>query len=168
MSYGSLLGWSAAIIVLVVIIQGFWKNERRLISQDSGERPPQVFALDRWGAFHTALSIALTLIIVIHGLVFFGALYGPSFPIWLGASAVGALLILNASGVFTESKRKSREFGPLRRIHVVLMVIVLALSFAHIELLTGGSFLRMVIEGGIVAGVMIVVLFVFVRISVHS
>jgi hypothetical protein len=47
------------------------------------------------------------------------------------------------------------------------MVIVLALSFAHIELLIGGPFARTLIEGGIVAAVIIVVLFVFVSISVQ-
>jgi len=168
LAYGSLLGWSGAIVVPVVIIQGVRKMEKRPLLQGKDGLKRQGFAMDRWGAFHTALSIALTVIVLIHGLVFLGGLFVSSFPIWLGALAVGSLLVLDASGVATEATRKSRRFGPLRRIHVVLMMIVAVLSFAHIELLVAGSFIPTMLEGAIVAFLVIVVVFVGIMVSVAS
>lgn len=102
-AYGSLLGWSGAIAVPVVIIQGVRKIEKRPPPHIKAGLRGEGFAIDRWGAFHTALSIALTVIVLIHGIVFLGGLFGPSFPIWLGALAVGSLLVLDASGVATEA-----------------------------------------------------------------
>ena len=168
MAYGSLLGWSGAIAVPVVIIQGARKVEKRPTSEGGDKLVRSGFAADRWGAFHTALAIAVTVIILVHGLLFFGGLFGPSFPIWLGAFAVGSLLVLDASGVATEAMRKSRKFGPLRRVHVVLMVVVAALSFAHIELLVTGPFVRTMLQGAIVTALVIVVVFVGIMVSVGS
>ena len=168
LAYGSLLGWTGAIVVPVVVIQGVRKMEKRSLPQGKEGLKGQGFAMDRWGAFHTALSIALTVIVLIHGLVFLGGLFGPSFPIWLGALAIGSLLVLDASGVATEAMRKSRRFGPLRRIHIVLMMIVAVLSFAHIELLVAGPSVHTMVEGAIVASLVIVVIFVGIMISVAS
>jgi hypothetical protein len=168
LAYGSLLGWSGALVVPVVIIQGVRKIEKRPSPQSKEGLRRAGFAMDRWGAFHTALSIALTVIVLVHGLLFVGGLFGPNFPVWLGALAVGSLLVLDASGVATEAMRKSRRFGPLRRVHVVLMVTVAALTLAHIELLVAGPFVRTMLQGAIVAFLVIAVVFVGIMVSVAS
>jgi len=168
LAYGSLLGWSGAVTALVVTFQGFRPMETQPSVRDRKQRVlHREVAIDRWGGIHTALSIAATLIIAFHGVLFLGGLMEPSLAIWLGAVAFAALLVLNSSGVLTESKRKFREFGSFKRLHVVLMVIVLVVSLAHIELLLAGSFERAIIQGAIVALVVIFVVFVSVPLTLR-
>jgi hypothetical protein len=150
--------------VLLVLIQGFRKIEKPSASHGETNRFVRYeVAIDRWGGIHTALAIAVTVLIAIHGLLFFPGLLGFSLPIWLGATAFIFVVVLNLSGVFTEVKRKSREFGSLKTLHVVLMLIVLVLSAIHIELFVEPSYIRSIVEGAIIA---FVVAFV-VLISVH-
>jgi xanthine/uracil/vitamin C permease (AzgA family) len=100
--------------------------------------------------------------------LFFPSISEVSLAIWFGVSGFIVLVVLNLSGLLTESKRKSREFGPLRRLHVVLMLTVLVLSIAHIELVVGPSFLRSIVEGAIIASVVTFVVFVSVPITLRA
>jgi hypothetical protein len=169
LAYGSLLGWSGLVVAMVLMVQGFRRMKTRPVAREVSQKGlRREVALDRWGGIHTALSIAATVIVAFHGTLFLGGLVEPSLAIWLGAAAFGALLVLNSSGVLTESKRKFREFGSLKRLHVVLVVIVLVLALAHIELLLTGFFERTIVEGAIVALVVICVVFVSVPLSLPS
>ena len=114
------------------------------------------------------MSIAATVLIGIHGALFFPSISEVSLAIWFGISGFIVLVVLNLSGLLTESKRKSREFWPLRRLHVVLMLTVLVLSIAHIELVVGRSFLRSIVEGAIIASVVTFVVFVSVPITLRA
>jgi hypothetical protein len=167
-AYGALLGWSGMIGVLIVMLQGFRKAETRG-SGDSGTGIRRYdFAINRWGGIHTALSIAITVLLGIHGLLFYGGLSELSLPLWLGASAFFLLIALNLSGLLTESKRKLREFSSLRTIHVVLMLIVVALSIIHIQLLVGPSYARIIMEGAIVAGAVAIIVLLSVPMTIRT
>ena len=122
----------------------------------------------RNGAGYTfALSIIVIILVLIHGAVFFPSLFEPSLLIWLGAAAFFVLIVLNFSGVITESKRRSREFGQLKRVHLLLMVLALALAVVHIEGLMTGLFLRSIIVGAIVGLVGALVVFITVPLTIR-
>jgi len=168
-AYGALLGWSGMIGVLIVMLQGFRKAETHAVSRGSDNGMHRYdFAINRWGGVHTALSIAVTVFLGIHGLLFYGGLVELSLPLWLGASAFFVLIALNLSGLLTESKRKFREFSSLRTVHVVLMLIVVALSIVHIELLVGPSYARLLIEGAIVAGAVAIIVLLSVPMTIRT
>jgi len=166
LGYGALLGWSGMVGAVAVTVQGYRKMKKRPEPQDSSDGLFR-FELDinRWGGIHTALSIAVTVLIGIHGLLLFPNLSEFSLAIWLGVLGFGVLVLLNLSGLLTESKRKSREFGSLKRLHVILMLIVLVFSIIHIELVVGPSFVRSIIEGAIIVFVVTFVVFVSVPIT---
>ena len=169
LGYGVLLGWGGIVGALAVVIQGYRKMTRP--SDPQGGRQSRLrykFNINRWGGIHTALSIAVTVLIGIHGALLFPDLSDVSLAIWLGVSAFVLLVVLNLSGILTESKRKSREFGSLKRLHVVLMLVVLVFSVVHIELVVGPSFLRSIIAGAIIASVVTVAVFVSVPITLHA
>ena len=169
LGYGSLLGWSGMVGALAVTIQGYRKMKKRS-QPDGSSQGITRYELDinRWGGIHTALSIAVTVLIAIHGILFFPNLSAVSFAIWLGVLGFIVLVVLNLSGLITESKRKAREFGSLKRLHVVLMVVVLVFSIIHVELLVGPSILRSVIDGVIIVLVVTFVVFVSVPITLHA
>ena len=166
--YGALLGWSGIVGVLILLTQGFRKIEKGSPSQGRDNIGRYEITLDRWGGIHTALAIAVTVIIAIHGLLFFPGLLGLSFAIWLGAIAFIVMVALNLSGLLTEMKRKSREFGSLKTLHVVLMLIVVALSAIHIELFLETGYVRSIIEGSIIACVVAFVVLVSVPVTLHT
>jgi len=169
LAYGSLLGWSGIVCVLVVIIQGF-RNIAKPSSPEVGQSGSAhyEFAVNRWGGIHIALSIAVTVLVVLHGLLFWGGLWVFSFPVWLGAMAFIVLVVLNLSGLFTESKRKSRRFGSLKNVHVLLMAVVLVLVLAHIELIAEAWYARSIVEGAVVAFVVVFVVLVSVPFTIHT
>jgi hypothetical protein len=167
--YGALLGWGGMVGVLLVLIQGFRKIEKPSPSHRETNRfVRHEYTLDRWGGIHTALAIAVTVLIAIHGSLFFPGLLGLSLPIWIGATAFILMVLLNLSGVLAEVKRKSREFGSLKRLHVVLMLIVLALSAIHIELFVEASYVRSIVEGAIIAFVVAFVVLISVPITLRA
>ena len=169
LGYGALLGWSGMVGVLLLLIQGFRKSEKRSPSHRATDRFIHYeVAFDRWGGIHTALAIAVTVLVAIHGLLFLPGLQELSLPIWLGAIAFIVMVVLNLSGVLTEVKRKSREFGSLKTLHVILMLIVLALSAIHIELFVEASYVRSIIEGAIVASVVAFVVLVSVPLILRN
>jgi glucan phosphoethanolaminetransferase (alkaline phosphatase superfamily) len=169
LGYGALLGWSGMVGVLLVVIQGFRRIENRSPIHGGIDRFVRYeVGIDRWGGIHTALAIAVTVLVALHGLLFFPGLLEFSLPIWLGAIAFVVMFVLNLSGVLTEVKRKSREFGSLKTLHVVLMVIVLALSAIHIELFIGASYIRSIVEGAIIAFVVAFVVLVSVPITIRT
>lgn len=169
LGYGALLGWSGMVGVLLVLIQGLRKIDKRAPSHGGTNRFVHYeVAFDRWGGIHTALAIAVTVLVAIHGLLFLPGLQELSLPIWLGSIAFIVMVVLNLSGVLTEVKRKSREFGSLKTLHVVLMLIVLALSVIHIELFVEASYVRSIIEGAIVASVVAFVVLVSMPIILRN
>jgi len=166
LSYGSLLGWAGIFGVVAILVQGFRKVENRQGPTDPIVKIARLNSgLIRWGGIHTALSIAVTVLIAVHAAIFFASLWAVSLAIWLGATGFVFLLVLNASGLATESKRKSRQFGSLKRIHVILMLAVLLLSVLHIELLLGITFPRSAVDGAIIILVVLFVVFVSVPIT---
>jgi hypothetical protein len=168
MTYGSLLGWSGILGVLAVTVQGYRKMKKRSASANHDGILRYKLDINRWGGVHAALSIAVTVLIAIHGALFLPAVAGLNLAIWLGASGFIVLVALNFSGIFTESKRKFPQFGSYKRLHVALMLIVLALSVIHVELLVGPSFLRSLIEGAIIAFAVAFVVFVSVPVTLHA
>ena len=168
LGYAILLGWSGMVGALVVTIQGYRKMQKPLQPQIDGQRLLRYkLDINRWGGTHTALSIAVTVLIAIHGALLFPGLSGISFAIWLGVSGFIVLVVVNLSGLFTESRRKTREFTLLKRLHVVLMILVLVFSISHVELVFGPSFLRSTIEGVIIVFVVTFVVFVSIPITLH-
>ena len=147
--YGALLGWSGMIGLLAVVLQGFRRVGTPPNHLSGSEASWYETELNRWGGLHTALAIVITVVIGIHALVFISSLWALSLAIWLGATSMIALIVLNGSGVFTESKRKLAQFGSLKRLHVISMLLVIALSFLHIELLIGPGFARSFLAGAI-------------------
>ena len=169
LGYGALLGWSGMVGVLAITIQGFRKMKKRYEPRAKSQGLVHYdLDINRWGGIHTALSIAVTVLIGFHGALLFPDLSEISFGIWLGVSGFIVLVVLNLSGLLTESKRKSREFGSLKRLHVVLMLIVLVFSMIHIELLVGPSFLCSIIEGVIIVFAVTFVVFVSVPIKQYA
>ena len=161
--YGVLLGWSGMIGVLIVLVQGYRRVEKQPTNLDRKHAIVGFkVGLSRWGAIHTALSVAVTVIIAVHAVVFFSSLWSVSIAIWLGATAFITLLVLNASGPLTEAKRGSRGFGSLKKLHVVLMSFVIVLSVLHIELLVGPMFAGPAISGSIIALAVAFVVFLVV------
>ena len=169
LAYGALLGWSGMVGALAITVQGYRKMEKRAEHRDSGQEIVR-FELDtnRWGGIHTALSIAVTVLIGIHGVLLFPNLSEVSLAIWLGVLGFSVLVVLNLSGLVTESKRKSREFGSLKKLHVILMLVVLVFSLIHIELVVGPSFLRSIVEGVIIVLAVTFVVFVSVPITLQT
>jgi len=60
------------------------------------------------------------------------------------------LIAVNLSGLFTEFRRKTRQFGQFRKVHVMLMVAVSTLTLVHVEGLISGLFVRSIFAGAIV------------------
>ncbi len=169
--YGGLLGWSATIVILILVIQSFWKSQSYLRSfpkRGDGTIARYEFAVNRWGGVHIGLSIVVIVLAAVHGALFFPSLIGLSLAIWLGAVSFLILLIVNLSGVFTESKRRSRDFGPFKRLHILLMLAALVLAILHVESLVGAQLLRSIITGTIVALVGAFVVFLTVPLTVRS
>ena len=161
--YAALLGWSAIFGVLILVIQGFWKTGTYLTNLP-GRRESGVgsyeHAVNQWGGVHVALSIVVTIFVAIHGAFFLQSLAYPSVAIWLGAVAFVILIGVNLSGLLVESRRKSRQFGRFKRLHVTLMLIVLALTLVHVEGVISGLFGRSILAGAIIGfvGALVVVI----------
>ncbi len=135
--YAAVIGWSTITVFLILMIQGFWSRKRHLNSRGESKRHGRHVSyqvtLFKWGGMHSALSIVVTVFLIIHGFLLLPGLFEPSLALWVGAVAFVILLVLNLSGLLTESARKSRRFGLFKKIHVWLMLIVLILVLIHVE-----------------------------------
>jgi len=151
--YAALLGWSAIVGVLILVVQGFWKTSG-YPEYTTGRRGSEVSSynrtVNRWGGVHVALSIVTTIFVAIHSAFLLQSLEYPSVAIWFGAVAFAVLIAVNLSGLFTEFRRKSRQFGQFRKVHVMLMLAVLTLTLVHVEGLISGLFVRSIFAGAIV------------------
>ena len=169
--YAALLGWSAIVGVLILVIQGLWKTKayldgvpgRRNSGVGSHER-----AVNHWGGVHIALSIVVTIFVAIHGTFFLQSLLYPSVAIWFGAVAFTVLIGVSLSGLLTESRRKSRQFGRLKRLHVTLMLSVLALTLIHVEGVISGLFDRSILAGAIIGFVGAFVVVIIITLTDHT
>lgn len=135
-SHTALIGWSTITVFLILMVQGFWSRNRHLNIRGKSQSVPHVsyqLALFKWGGMHSALSIVVTVFLIVHGFLLLPGLFEPSLALWVGAAAFIILLVLNLSGLLTESARKSRSFGVFKKIHVWLMLIVLILVIIHVE-----------------------------------
>jgi len=160
--YADVLGWSAVVAFLLLVIQGFW-SRRRHMSLNAEPRRVHVsyrLALFEWGGMHTAMSIVVTVFFIVHGFLLLPGLWEPSLALWLGASAFFILLLVNFSGLLTESARKSRRFSLLKRWHYWLMFIVLVLVVLHVEGTVTILSPRLILSGTIVG--LAAVLFVWI------
>jgi len=134
--YAALIGWSTITVFVILMVQGFWSRNTHLnirVKSQSASHVSYQLALFKWGGMHSALSIVVTVFLIIHGFLFLPGLFEPSLALWVGAVAFVILLLLNLSGLFAESARKSRSFGVFKKIHVWLMLIVLILVILHVE-----------------------------------
>jgi len=151
LQYAVILGWSAIFGVLVLLVQGAWKTKAYL-NTHVNQRGIGFFerAVNQWGGIHVALSIVITIFAIVHGAFFLQSLLSPSVAIWFGAAAFAVLVVVNLSGLSTELKRKSRQFGRFRGLHITLMLAVLGLTLLHVEGVLSGLFLRPIVAGAIV------------------
>jgi hypothetical protein len=166
--YGGPLGWSASVVVLVLVIQSFWKTRTYSKELRDAKAPVRYqFAINKWGGLHVALSIVVIILVIVQGIVFLPSLFEPSLLIWLGAASFFVLIFLNFSGMLTESKRRAREISHLKRVHLLLTIFALALALVHIEGLMSGLFLRSIIVGAIVGLVGALAVFIAVPLTVR-
>lgn len=84
-----------------------------------------------WRAIHVIISILVTTIAILHGIMLFPRLASPTAGILMGAVGLGVLLVLGLSGLITENKRKTRAFGSFKKLHLWLMVGALTLVELH-------------------------------------
>jgi hypothetical protein len=161
--YADVLGWSTVVVFLILMIQGFW-SRRRHVDLSAEDKRMHAFsyhsALFEWDGVHTAVSIVVTFFLIVHGFLLIQGLFEPSLALWLGALAFLILLLLNLSGLMTESVRKSRRFGLLKRLHAWLMLLVLVLVVVHVEAEATMFSLRLILPGMIVG--LAAVLFVWI------
>ena len=166
--YAGPLGWSALFAISVLVIQSFWKARTYPGELRNAKATVRYqFAINKWGGLHVSLSIVVIILVTVHGLFLLPSLLEPSLLIWLGAAAFLTLIVLNYSGVVTESKRRSRKFGRLKRLHLLVMILALALAVVHVEGLMSGLLLRSVIVGAIVAVVGALAVFITVPLTVR-
>ena len=141
--YARVLGWSGLISAAVLVVQGFWKASRdrqymdglrNSLTNAKHEVIAKKYTEARvygWRTAHIALSILLTVIAGVHGILLFPLTYSPTPGILLGIGGLLLLLILGVSGIITEMNRKTKTFSLMKKAHLWLMVISLALIELH-------------------------------------
>ncbi len=141
--YARLLGWSGLISAAILVVQGFWKasRDRRYMNglrNNLTNAKHEVIAkkytearVYGWRTVHIALSILLTVIAGIHGILLFPLTYSPTPGILLGIVGLLLLLILGVSGIITEMNRKTKTFSFMKKMHLWLMVLSLVLIELH-------------------------------------
>src|SRR5208282_1249374 len=141
--YARVLGWSGLISAAVLVVQGFWKASRdrqymdglrNSLTNAKHEVIAKKYTEARvygWRTAHIALSILLTVIAGVHGILLFPLTYSPTPGILLGIGGLLLLLILGVSGIITEMNRKTKTFSLMKKTHLWLMVISLALIELH-------------------------------------
>jgi uncharacterized membrane protein len=68
--YAALIGWSTITVFVILMVQGFWSRNRHLDIRGKSQSVPHVsyqLALFKWGGMHSALSIVVTVFLIIHG-----------------------------------------------------------------------------------------------------
>src|SRR5208282_4397583 len=141
--YARVLGWSGLISAAILVVQGFWKASRdrqymdglrNSLTNAKHEVIAKKYTEARvygWRTAHIALSILLTVIAGVHGILLFPLTYSPTPGILLGIGGLLLLLILGVSGIITEMNRKTKTFSLMKKLHLWLMVISLALIELH-------------------------------------
>jgi len=141
--YARVLGWSGLISAAILVVQGFWKASRdrqymdglrNSLTNAKHEVIAKKYTEARvygWRTAHIALSILLTVIAGVHGILLFPLTYSPTPGILLGIGGLLLLLILGVSGIITEMNRKTKTFSLMKKTHLWLMVISLALIELH-------------------------------------
>lgn len=168
--YAGVIGWSTITVFLILMLQGFWIRKRHSkISDESNGGPHTAYqlAVFKWGGMHSGMSIVVTVFLIIHGFLLLPSLLEPSLALWVGAVAFAILLILNLSGLLTESVRKSRNFGRHKKIHVWLMLMVLILLVIHVEGVAPSLSFRSILPGVIVGLAAFISLSVIIPLTVQ-
>ncbi|HKM50474.1 MAG TPA: hypothetical protein VJZ75_04780 [Candidatus Bathyarchaeia archaeon] len=171
--FANLLGWSALILTVVLMVQGFMKsnrNRKRIMQGLSKGNFREGFwrRMHEWGGIHIALSLLITVFILIHGAVFIRGLMQPSLILWFGAAAFTILLLSQLIGFITESRRMSRQFGTFKKNHLFLTSTVLVLSIVHVEGVTSLTSNPTLMEGALVAILGTALVWCIVPITVHG
>ena len=68
--YAGVIGWSTITVFLILMLQGFWiRNRHPKISDESNGGPHTSYqlAIFKWGGMHSAMSIVVTVFLIIHG-----------------------------------------------------------------------------------------------------
>lgn len=169
--YAALLGWSAIVGFLILVIQSLWKR-RTCMNTFAGRRGGGVGSYERavnhWGGVHVALSIVITIFVAVHGVFFLLSRVYYSVVIWLGATAFVVLIGVNLLGLLTELRRGSLQFKRFKRLHVTLMLTTLVLALVHVEGVISGLFARSILTGAIIAFVGTLVVVVIVPLTVRT
>jgi hypothetical protein len=150
----TLLGWSAIVGLLILMIQGLWKTRAyrsTLASQRDGGLSAYECVVNQLGGVHIALSVVVAIFVVIHGAFFLESLLYTNVAIWLGAVGFVVLIGVNLSGLLTRSRRTSSRFWRFKSLHVTLILAVLVLTLVHVEGVISGLFVRMILAGAIIA-----------------
>ncbi len=170
--FANLLGWSALILTVVLMVQGFMKsnrNKKRIMGLSERDSREGLWRrMHEWGGIHIALSLLITAFILIHGAVFIRGLIQPSLILWFGAAAFTALLLSQLIGFITESRRMSRQFGTFKKNHLFLTSTVLVLSIVHVEGVTSLTSNLTLMEGALVAILGTALAWRIVPITVHG
>src|SRR5208337_919963 len=151
--FAGVIGWSTVTVFLILMIQGFWSRKKHSVigGESNGNlHTSYQLAIFKWGGMHSAMSIVVTVFLIVHGFLLLPSLLEPSVALWVGAVAFAILLILNLSGLLTEAARKSRNFGRHKKIHVWLMLMVLILLVIHVEGVAPPLNFRSILPGVIV------------------
>ena len=168
--YAGVIGWSTITVFLILMLQGFWIRKRHPKTSDESNGSPHTsyqLAIFKWGGMHSAMSIVVTVFLIIHGFLLLPSLLEPSLALWVGAVAFAILLILNLSGLLTESVRKSRNFGRHKKIHVWLMLMVLILLVIHVEGVAPSLSFRSILPGVIVGVAAFISLSIIIPLTVQ-
>jgi Rieske Fe-S protein len=146
--YARLLGWGGLASAAVLIVQGFWKasrdkqymtqlrNQASLHQEDIASEYTES-RVHGWRVMHIVLSILVTTMAGLHGILLLPRLEPPTIGVSLGLIGLIALLGLGLSGVVTEANRKTKTFGTMKKAHLWLMVGVL--TFAELHAIAAGS-----------------------------
>ncbi|MGA2461783.1 MAG: Rieske (2Fe-2S) protein [Candidatus Bathyarchaeia archaeon] len=140
--YARLLGWGGLASAAVLVVQGFWKasrdkqymtqlrNQTSLHQQDIVNKYTES-RVHGWRVMHIILSILVTTLAGLHGILLLPRLASPTIGVTFGLIGLIALLALGLSGAVTEANRKTKTFGSLKKTHLWLMVGALTLAELH-------------------------------------
>lgn len=136
-------GWGGLAVSAGLVVQGFWKARRdekfvsRLRGRETNLNPDEMRTkyhgarIVGWRIVHIVVAIALTGFAIAHGLILIPSIAGLLPSILVGVAGLAVLLIVGGSGVVAEKNRAQRRFGPLKKVHLWIMVMALTLIELH-------------------------------------